>query len=428
MYPGRGRLRMVARKDERGVTLALMALMLFLTLGMSAMVIDYGMLKASKAEAQRAVDAAALAGAAAFKDILDPAINKADSAETWARDYAKKHEVHRVAITDPEITVAVDVAAQKVTVSYTSGDIPLWFAHIFGIGSMRINAMAAADVYTTSKAACVMPVAIPDIWKNNDIAPNGKNAEPEEYVQDGLWNYKDGLAKNNTPGYQDAQEREHWEFDPGIDEYDPAQYGYGSNYRNSLGGSDALLHKTNDYGRQITIMTIDSKDGTTSSNYYAWGQNSNDANSAQVVAGKITDVSCEVVTVGGDGYNAVAGNGAQVGQISPAWDTRIGYDPGAYWDDASNTVVDSDAGADWLTDSPRVVIVALYSPATPMNPNTNNLVFNNFARMFVDKRPPGCSDAQCKAPITARFLGFVSGPGGGPGTTGTLIKNLRLIK
>jgi len=273
-----------------------------------------------------------------------------------------------------------------------------------------------------------MPVAIPDIWKNNDVAPNGKNAPPEEYIADGLWNYQDGLAKNGNTGYQDAQEREHWEFDQGIDEYDPAEYGYGSDYRNDLGGSNPLLHKTNDYGRQITIMTIDSKDGTTSSNYYAWGFNSSDANSAEVVAGKITDESCDIVTVGGDGYDAVAGNGAQVGQISPAWDTRIGYDPGAHWDDVNNTVVGSEAGDDWLTDSPRVVIVALYSPVTPMNPNTNKLVFNNFARMFVDTRPPGCSGAQCKAPITARFLGFVAGPGGGAATTGTLIKSLRLIK
>jgi hypothetical protein len=423
MYRGRGNVHKVARENERGVTLAIMALMLFLTLGMSAMVIDYGMIKASKAEAQRAMDAAALAGASAFKDILDPTLNKRDSAEARARDYAKKHEVHRVQITDPEVTVDVDVAAQKVTVSYTSGDIPLWFANIFGIGTMRINAMAAADVYETSKAACVMPIAIPDIWRNNDVAPSG-SSPPEEDVVDGLWNFDD----KNHNGYMDAREREHWEYDPGVDEYDPAEYGYGSDYRNGLASGNTFLHKINDYGRQITVMTIDSKDGTTSSNYYAWGMSSSDANSAQVVAGKITDTSCEVVTVGA-GYDATAGNGAQVGQISPAWDTRIGYDPYAHWDDATNSVVGSSAGAEWLTDSPRVVIIALYSPVDELlNPNDNQIVFNNFARMFVDSRPPGCSGASCKAPITARFLGFVGGPGGGAATTGTLIKNLRLIK
>ncbi len=92
----------------------------------------------------------------------------------------------------------------------------------------------------------------------------------------------------------DAQEREHWEFDQGVDEYDPARYGYGSNYRNGLATGNALLHKTNDYGRQITVMTFDSKDGTTSSNYFAWGLILMTPTARRCVAGKITDESCDV--------------------------------------------------------------------------------------------------------------------------------------
>ena len=86
-----------ARHNERGATLVMMALMLFLALGMSALVVDFGMIKASKAEAQRAVDAAALAGASAFL-IPDPTVDKAAAADSLARDYAKKHAVHRLAI------------------------------------------------------------------------------------------------------------------------------------------------------------------------------------------------------------------------------------------------------------------------------------------------------------------------------------------
>ena len=40
------------------------------------------------------------------------------------------------------------------------------------------------------------------------------------------------------------------------DEYDQDDYGYGSTYRNGLGGTNPFLNKTNDYGRQITLMTI----------------------------------------------------------------------------------------------------------------------------------------------------------------------------
>ena len=62
-------------RSERGVTLALMAVTVFLMLGMAAIAIDYGMIKSAKAEAQRAMDAAALAGASAFL-INDPLQNK----------------------------------------------------------------------------------------------------------------------------------------------------------------------------------------------------------------------------------------------------------------------------------------------------------------------------------------------------------------
>ena len=421
------------RRGERGVTLVLMALMLFLAIGMSALAIDYGMIKAAKAEAQRAMDSAALAGASAFI-IPDPLIDKSPIAEARARDFAKKHQVHRVQVTDPEVAIDVDLVNQELTATYTGGGIPLWFASIFGSPTMAIRALARAHVAETSNAACVMPIAIPDIWKNNDIDGVGTgHPTPEELVEDDLWDFLDrnGNGVLDEPSGPDT-ERELWEFDPGADEYDQDDYGYGSTYRNGLGGTNPFLNKTNDYGRQLTLMTISSKDGTTSSNYYAWGLSSGDANSGAVLSAKITEESCEVVTVGGAGYPAVAGNGATAGQISPAWDTRIGYDPGAYWNDMTNTVEGSDfddGDDDGLVDSPRVVIVALYNPELEMlAPSDNSLVFNNFAKVFLDKRPPGCSGASCKAAITGRFLGFVGGPGGGPGVTGSLIKTLELIK
>jgi len=131
-------------------------------------------------------------------------------------------------------------------------------------------------------------------------------------------------------------------------------------------------------------------------------------------------------------YPASAGNGATAGQVSPAWDTRIGYDPDAHWNDVTNKIEDSrfpDRDGDGLPDSPRVVVVALYNPESQMQaPSQNTIRFNNFAKIWVDQRPPGCSGAGCKAAITGRFLGFVGGAGGGGGSTGSLIKQLQLIR
>jgi hypothetical protein len=302
---------------------------------------------------------------------------------------------------------------------------------------MGINSISAAHVYQTSDAACVMPVAIPDLWQNNDI--NGpRNGPPEELgTPDGLWSYQD-LNHNGwmDPGSGNTVERELWEFDPGIDKYDingdgQGDWGYGTTARNNLGGSNPFLHKTNDYGRQIMLMNLSPKDGTVSSNYYAWGFNSNDANSGSVLAAKISDPSCDIATVS-TAYPASAGNGATAGQVSPAWDQRIGYDPDAHWNDVTNKIEDSwfpDRDGDGLPDSPRVVVVALYNPEAQMQaPSQNTIRFNNFAKIWVDQRPPGCSGAGCKFAITGRFLGFVGGRGSGGGTTGTLIKQLQLIR
>ena len=430
------RTRVIGRRRERGVTLVVMALMLVLALGFSALAVDYGMIKASKAEAQRAVDAAALAGAGAFL-ISDPLVDKPAAAEALAREYAKKHDVHTVAITDPEITVDLS-RPDTITVTYAGPQFDLWFGHAIGIPTMAINASATARAYETSNASCVMPVALPDLWQNNDIAGAGRNDPPEESgTPDGLWSYDD-LNHNGwmDPGSGSVVERELWEYDPGVDAYDSnndgqGDWGYGTNVRNSLGGSNSFLHKTNDYGRQIMLMNLSPKDGTVSSNYYAWGYTSNDANSGDVLREKISDPSCEIATVGTE-YPAAAGNGATAGTVSPAWDTRIGYDPDAHWNDVTNEVEDSrfpDRTHDGLPDSPRVVVVALYNPALELqNPSDNTIVFNNFAKIWVDQRPPGCSGAGCKAAITGRFLGFVGGRGGGGGSTGTLIRTIQLIK
>jgi hypothetical protein len=412
-----------------------MALTLFLALGMGALAIDYGMIKASKAEAQRAVDAAALAGASAFL-IADPLIDKVAEAEARAREYARKHAVHRVGITDPQIEVDLSLP-DTITVSYTSGQIPLWFAHTIGVPTMGINASATAHAFETSNAACVMPVAIPDLWQNNDIV--GDDAPEELGTPDGIWSYLDGVIEENgwmDPGTGNQVERELWEFDLGVDVYDAdndgqGDYGYGTDVRNDLVVGDPFLNKVNDYGRQIMLMNLSPKDGTVSSNYYAWGYTSNDANSGDVLRDKISDPSCEIATVGTE-YPASAGNGATAGTVSPAWDTRIGYDQDASWNDVDNRVDDSDfpdRDRDGLPDSPRVVVVALYDPENEMTgPSDNTLQFNNFAKIWVDERPPGCSGASCKYAITGRFLGFVGGRGGGGGSTGTLIKTIQLIR
>jgi Flp pilus assembly protein TadG len=417
---------MSKRRSERGVTLVLMALMLFLVLGMSALTVDYGMVKATKAEAQRAMDAAALAGASAFL-IADPTTNFDSVAEARAREYAKLHDVHRVTITDPEVTVDVDEPNKEVTASYTSGNIPLWFANTIGISSTRINATATAKASETGKATCLKPVALPDMWNNlNNVMIDNGNGQgggkkggksvTEDTNGDHLWDYVD--ANNN--GVVDPGEWEPWTFNDG-DVYDPPTTGFGTTYRDPYGSGGTT--KSQDYGRQVLLQTFDQNaDRLVSSYFRTWMDKPNTGGTDSLDAG-IRGTRCVTASLGTEYQQA---NGAKE-PLQNAWQYLIDQDPSAHWDDASNTVVGS-SSSDWLTQSPRVVVVGLYPPSYANSPSSNPIKFTNLAKIWVDQRPCGGGGlGTCKAPITARFLGYVQGGAGGE-ENGSLVWRISLIK
>ena len=62
------RIRLTMIRNRRGAALALVAVSLVVILGMGALAVDMGMLIKQHNDAQRAADAAALAGASAFQD------------------------------------------------------------------------------------------------------------------------------------------------------------------------------------------------------------------------------------------------------------------------------------------------------------------------------------------------------------------------
>jgi Flp pilus assembly protein TadG len=400
-----------ARLGERGVTLVVMALMLSLALGMSALAIDYGMIKSAKAEAQRAMDAAALAGASAFL-ITDPDADIVGIARQRAKEYAAKHTVHRVVVDTATVTVNVDPAADTVGASYNTPPIGLWFARRFGTDSMGLSAHATARAVDAGISTCLMPVALPDKWNNHspDLVedPNGN----------GIHDYND---KNNNRQWdwakKNGEEWEPWQYDPTEgDTYSPP------NSANPTG------YKTTDYGLQIPVMELDPASTTTPSNFLAWGNTGADASDSALQA-RIRDPSCDQTQISKDYVRAANGSKPNVGQ---AWDDRINRDPSASWTwNVSTNDVDcgpSGCPSNWEDISPRVVTIGLYDPAILTSPNDNKIQFLNFAKVFLDRRPCSGSPGQCKAEVTARFLGYARGVGG-PGTaTGPLNKRLVLIK
>jgi Flp pilus assembly protein TadG len=404
-------------RNERGVTLALMAVTIFLALGMAAIAIDYGMVKSAKAEAQRAMDSAALAGASALL-ISDPTVDKVDSATHRAKQFAAKHSVRNVPIdTATEVTVNVDLVNFTVKASWARSGMGLWFARTLGDSTLGLTATATAKREATSTAACVKPVAIPDIWNNQPHVVAGK--EKEDLNANHIWDYND--ANNN--GKWDEGEAEGWTYDPSLgDSYDPT-VGYGTNYRDPYGTGNAA--KVADYGRQIMLTTFSPKDASVSSLYYSWGPTT-DYTNADSLAAEIRGGHCLPAALN---TNYAAANGGKIGPLQAAWGDLIGTDPSATWNDATNSVDGSSYGADWMANSPRVVIVSLYNPSLYANtPNANTIQFVNLAKIWIDQRPCAGPPGTCKAPITGRFLGFVNGGGESGTPVGTLVFHLVLIK
>ena len=251
-------------RNERGVTLVLMVLFMALVLGMATLTIDYGMVKSEKAEAQRAVDAASLAGASSLI-VSNPAFDKVQGAHDTASKYALLHTVGLLPVTGEEITIVPDLTANTVQVTWQRSGIRTWFANSLGMSAVGLTATSTAHVDLSSTASCVKPVAIPDMWSNRPHIVKGKEIEDLNGNHALDYNDKNGNTKWNEG------ETEQWTFDPSLgDSYAAGTDGYGTGARDPYGTGNA--QKVQDYGRQIFLMSLSSKDGPVSSFYYAWGK------------------------------------------------------------------------------------------------------------------------------------------------------------
>ena len=133
--------------DEKGNTLAVVALGMAVILGMAALVIDAGLLYLTRARLSRAADAAALAGVRELPE--NPA-----TAESVARDYACRNGV-------PEGSIAVNISDRNHKISVEiSEDVRLTFAGLLGFPQTRVKAKAVARVGSIEGMKGVMPFGV----------------------------------------------------------------------------------------------------------------------------------------------------------------------------------------------------------------------------------------------------------------------------
>jgi hypothetical protein len=452
-----------------------------------ALSIDLGALFNARSEAQRAADAAALAGASAFLEYQQAQARQ--EALDRAIAFATSNEIRNEPIAAAETSVWIDLDSATVRAAVRRDGVPTWFARLLGMDSVDIGAEATAWAGAAGAAVCVKPFAVPDLWSETSDDANHNR----------IW---------------DAGE--HWSFDPASgDRYvgysgtgsGPNETGYGSDWRD--GQVDAQGRRYDgDYGRRITVKVTDPSDAFVPSFFLPWVLPPDDD---QPACGSSVGGGGNGGGGGGRGGGTGGGGGSEGGPTEPSegggrafgwlrWSEKrgdlgvsdpanppdgnpngggsgggsggtidvgrddgagrgaaryrqnicscnssiidldteyliepgnmvgpthqgvqglISLDPGAYWDEQSNTVV-----SQYGMDSPRVVTVALFDPAEIDKPGRQYLRFNNFARIFIEEQ------ASPRDPVTGRFLYYVPGVGRGRTgqTTGSLVRTLQLIR
>jgi hypothetical protein len=418
--------------NERGSAIVMVTVSLMAMLALAALAIDLAALRDARAEAQRAADAIALAGATAFKDkpFTDPAtvteaIDRAQQVARWNRVRADTldlrgwtrsspmrqswgGDVTTVRTTSNQVELNIIPDSQRVRAWVRHANLSTWFAGLIGKPYSSVQAMATAQATQSGIAKCLKPLALPDIWKETNRS-SGRTGQ--DLNANGLWD-----------------QGEPWSFNPPADtyaQYDPTatpaaqalQTGYGSGFRNTI---DGVL---NDYGRSIVIKAQRPGDAITSGWFYPWriGESSGGNDYRNNITG------CNPASTSlGVPYDVENGN--MVGPTRQGFDDLIGQDPSAHWNpsaDGGKGAVEGSSFGDWR-DSPRVVPIALFDPnqiAGIQSGGNLSLTFNNFALFFVE----GFIGNGVQAPLRGRFLYYATGSGTGP-VVGPLTKTLQLVQ
>ncbi|HET9581489.1 MAG TPA: Tad domain-containing protein [Gemmatimonadota bacterium] len=348
--------------NERGSTILMVTLSMTALLSIVALAVDVGMLFDVRTEAQRTADAAALAGAGTFVMKGDLSAADEDIARAEAINIGERNLVYGDSAQILPEDVEVDLEQGRVTVTVRRiGDrgnaIPTWFANVFGTAQADVAARATAAIAPAGAATCLKPFAIPDAF----LDVNG-----------------DGV------------------YDPGVDQYDPDEHGYGSSWRNAgEPGSDGTGFN-DDFGRPIVLKAgggngngngnggvSETYPGTGPSWYYPWAMPSTlggPANGADRYRWNIANCNPVVVSVE-DEYDVEPG--AMTGPTVQGIEDLIALDPWASWDAGSNTVTGSAYAPGW-EGSPRIGIVPVYNPGREFDPGRKPVEFTNFIAVFFE--------------------------------------------
>lgn len=171
-------------RNQRGVTIPMLAVFMVVLFAMAALAIDLGVLYTARTSAQHAADAAALAGAYTF---LEPLAPQPDTAIDAAISVAAKNKVLGTSITIDSSNVNVETSFRRVTVTVprtAANGVETFFAKVIGLNKVDVLVRATAEAATNGNATrCLKPFYMP----NTILSPSGQggcSTNPKEIIFD----------------------------------------------------------------------------------------------------------------------------------------------------------------------------------------------------------------------------------------------------
>ena len=209
LFPGLYKLHKMILSEERGSVLVLVALSMVALIGMTALVVDVGLVYVERVKVNNAVDAAALAGG------LELMNNESD--------YEVKQEaLHYAALNDVNISeedVHINNSRSEITVQ-TARMVDLYFAQVLGFDQLETGAKATVAVGYPKKITRihdgnVLPFIFPkDIYDEAVERANNSDENDLEDIEirlmEGVEDDEEDEEEDNDEDENDEEETEHF--------------------------------------------------------------------------------------------------------------------------------------------------------------------------------------------------------------------------
>ena len=346
------------RHSERGAILLNVAIGMTVFIGVTAFVVDHGVLMVGRNQAQNAADAGALAGAVAMA--LDPdgwtdrtptgparasALQTATSNFVWAEvpDVNVATDVvftnAPAAMCPPGVNgltpcIRVDVYRNQVR----GNPLPAIFGRAFGLANQGVRATATARVAVANASDCLKPWAVPDKWADNhDTTPQ----------IDTIWTLDDTFETGQQQGQS-------WTPLNPPDVYTPP----------SASGPGTGFTVDTDLGMMVTLKAGGPQTSISPGVFFpvrlpVYGGINTGGNDYRHSIANCNGLAIPIGTV------LESENGNMIGPTAQGVSDLIAQDPYAEWDPITKSVINScaQAGSSCGTSSPRVVAIPVFDIA-----------------------------------------------------------------